>query len=336
MEYTKMRNLYIVAVMKNEKHKLATGLGFLLFFIALSFSQMDDLHKAYMKEVGEMQKTYAKERDDQQRIYFQNYIKSQWEIFRKVPGVSLPASPDSLKIKTIGIPKIKKDENPNIEIINALLKEGIDTTSAVGIALEIIDSLGIDAIREGQSIGIASERNRENRPVIVSYKVDSAETSTLLQSKTEGYKYVENREKPVVKKSCAPRNLQYVFPLKNSCRKTSGFGMREHPILKRQKKHEGVDYAAARNTEVYAIAGGSVAESSFSQTNGHYVAIKHADGMLSYYLHLNEKGVNKGLNVDTGQAIGKAGSSGLSTGPHLHLGIKKNGIWQDPEKVLGM
>jgi murein DD-endopeptidase MepM/ murein hydrolase activator NlpD len=57
---------------------------------------------------------------------------------------------------------------------------------------------------------------------------------------------------------------------------------------------------------------------------------------LSYYLHLNVRSVKKGLNVNAGQAIGKAGSTGLSNGSHLHLGIKKGGVWLDPEKVLGM
>jgi len=279
------------------------------------------------------QETQYYERQKAREAEFYSNLQKKWQRFMKIPDVSLPDSPDSLDLKTVEIPKIEEYDNPNIEIIDALLKEGIDTIRAVNIALEIIDSLGIDAIKEGQSISIAIEKNNKRIPVVVSYKADSSETSTLLRGKANDYKYVEQTEGKA-SKNCKI-NLQYTFPL-NSCRKTSGFGMREHPLLKKNKKHEGVDYAAPKGTSVYAIANGTVTESSYTQVNGNYVAIKHSNDLISYYLHLNEKGMKKGTYVEAGQTIGKVGSTGFSTGPHLHLGIKKNGVWQNPEKVLGI
>jgi murein DD-endopeptidase MepM/ murein hydrolase activator NlpD len=106
--------------------------------------------------------------------------------------------------------------------------------------------------------------------------------------------------------------------------------------LGKPKHHDGVDYGTAKGNEVYAVAGGVVETSDFTDINGNYVAIKHADGITSYYLHLNEKGIAKGSAVEAGQEIGKVGSTGRSTGPHLHLGIMKNGKWEDPEKILGI
>jgi len=311
----------------------------LLFFTALAFSQnLAEQRNAQLKEMQSQRDAYIKETTDQRDAYikeYREYLKNQWNFFRKIPGVSLPASPDSLKIKTVEIPKIKKDDNPNIEIINALLKQGVNEKQAVNIALEIIDSLGIDAIREGQSIGIAAEKNRESAPLVVSYKIDSEETSTLLQSKTDGYKYVESGGNRADKSNrYSWSNSEYKFPLKNFCRKTSAFGMREHPLLRKPLKHDGIDYAAPKGTEVYAIANGIVVESSYTEINGNYVAIKHQNGMLSYYLHLNEKGIEKGSNVEVDQLIGKVGSTGRSTGPHLHFAIMKNGVWVDPERVL--
>jgi murein DD-endopeptidase MepM/ murein hydrolase activator NlpD len=314
--------------------QLSPAIPPLLLLATLAFSQnLAEQRDAHLKEMLYQRNAYIKEMTEQRDAYFKDYLKSQWAYFLKMPGVSLPASPDSLKIKTIGIPKIKQDENPNIEIINALLKEGVNEKQAVNIALQIIDSLGIDAIREGQSIGIAAEKNNAENPVVVSYKIDSLETSTLLQSKTSDYKYVKSGGNSAGKASrCSWANPQYVFPLKNSCRKTSGFGMREHPLLGKPLKHDGVDYAAPRGTEVYAMASGIVVESSYTGINGNYVAIKHANGILSYYLHLNEKGIEKGSHVEAGQMIGKVGSTGRSTGPHLHFAIMKDGTWMDPEK----
>jgi len=311
---------------------------FCLLSISNAISQEDFLAKQQEREREYYERKRAKEADFYERkrakeAEFYSNLQKKWQNFMKIPEVSLPVSPDSLDLKTVEIPKIKAYDNPNIEIIDALLKEGIDTIHAVNIALEIIDSLGIDAIKEGQSIGIAIEKNNKKFPVVISYKVDSSETSTLLRGKANDYKYVEQTEGKAGR-NCKI-NLQYTFPL-NSCRKTSGFGMREHPLLKKNKKHEGVDYSAAKGTSVYAIADGTVMESSFTQVNGNYVAIKHSNGLVSYYLHLNEKGVEKGTHVEAGQTIGKVGSTGFSTSPHLHLGVKKNGVWQNPEKVLGI
>lgn len=320
----------------------------MLLFTALPFAQNTRMKEALERREANF-KEYTKKQNEaiekrnmritealeRREAVFREYAKKHWASFRKVSDISLPESPDSLNIKTVEIPKIKADESPNIEIIDALLKEGINEKQAINIALEIIDSLGIDAIKEGQSIGIFTEQNRAENPVVVSYMVDSSESSTFLRTnKADSYKYVESDANKTKTKSCFTTQSQYEFPLKGYCKRTSKFGMREHPILKKPKKHDGVDYGAAKGSEVYAIADGTVIESSWTDINGYYVAIKHADGMLSYYLHLNEKGIAKGNNVKVGQVIGKVGSTGRSTGPHLHLGIKISGEWQDPEKIL--
>jgi len=303
-----------------------------------------ELRDAYSKEhIKKREEAYAKrdayvkEAIEVREAYFREYAKKRWDSFLKVPGTSLPKSPDSLNIKTVEIPKIKEDENPNIEIIDALLKEGISEEQAVNIALEIIDSLGIDAIKEGQSIGIFTEENKAETPVVVSYMIDSSDASAFLRNnKADGYKYVESEAGKNAKRSCFTTNSSYVFPLKGSCRRTSKFGMREHPVLKKPKKHEGVDYGAAKGNEIYSIADGTVIESAFNNVSGYYVVIIHAGGLSSHYCHLQEMGIKKGVNIVAGQAIGKVGSTGRSTGPHLHLGIKQNGKWVDPEKILNV
>jgi hypothetical protein len=112
---------------------------------------------------------------------------------------------------------------------------------------------------------------------------------------------------------------------------SSGYGMRYHPLTGRRTMHRGVDYRAPRGTPVYSVASGTVVRSGYNSANGHYVAIRHSDRYTSYYLHLHRRLVSRGQSVRSRQIIGKVGSTGISTGPHLHFGFKKpNGAWMDP------
>ena len=112
---------------------------------------------------------------------------------------------------------------------------------------------------------------------------------------------------------------------------TSGFGYRIHPITGARAFHNGVDYRGAVGTPVYAVADGIVAQSSFSNENGNFIAIKHSDNSQSWYLHLHQRGVGSGQRVKGRQVIGKVGNTGRSNGPHLHLGIRQpNGSWMNP------
>lgn len=104
---------------------------------------------------------------------------------------------------------------------------------------------------------------------------------------------------------------------------------RFHPILKRYRAHEGIDYAAPIGTPVSAVGDGVVTKSQYSGGYGNLVIIKHPNGYETYYGHLSKygKGIKKGVRVKQGQVIGYVGSTGLSTGPHLDFRIKKNGTF---------
>lgn len=114
---------------------------------------------------------------------------------------------------------------------------------------------------------------------------------------------------------------------------TSTYGMRRHPVTGRRAMHSGVDYRGRTGEPVFAVAEGKVIKSSYDKYSGNKVAIRHSDGTSSWYLHLSKRGVRKGQTVRAGQVIGKIGSTGRVTGPHLHLGFKKkNGRWMNPLK----
>ncbi|WP_096027083.1 peptidoglycan DD-metalloendopeptidase family protein [Campylobacter lanienae] len=131
-------------------------------------------------------------------------------------------------------------------------------------------------------------------------------------------------------------NFLLIKPVPNA-RVSSRFNpKRFHPVLKRYRAHLGVDYAAPRGTKIYAAGDGVV---SFVGNKGGYgktVTIQHSGGYMTLYAHVNgyANGIKKGKKVKKGQLIAYVGSTGLSTGPHLHLGLYKNGNAINPESVV--
>ena len=111
---------------------------------------------------------------------------------------------------------------------------------------------------------------------------------------------------------------------------------RRHPILRRIVPHNGVDYAAGTGTPVWAAATGTVSFVGPRGANGNLVSIRHANGYESHYAHLSRfaSGLASGDTVEQRQVIGYVGSTGRSTGPHLHFGLKRHGRFIDPQAEL--
>ncbi|MCX6556894.1 MAG: peptidoglycan DD-metalloendopeptidase family protein [Candidatus Aminicenantes bacterium] len=118
-------------------------------------------------------------------------------------------------------------------------------------------------------------------------------------------------------------------------RVTSRFGMRLHPVLGFSARHSGTDFAAPYGTPVRATASGVVIARGRDDGRGNYVAIRHANGYASYYYHLQRfaAGLSAGQRLEQGRVIGFVGNSGLSTGPHLHYGLRKNGAFLNPLRL---
>ena len=115
-------------------------------------------------------------------------------------------------------------------------------------------------------------------------------------------------------------------------RLTSSYGMRFHPVLGHNKKHEGIDYGAATGTPVWSVADGVVKEARFSKSAGNMIVVQHMNGILTEYFHLSRyaEGLKQGARVKQKQIIGFVGSTGMSTGSHLHFGMLKSGAHVDP------
>jgi hypothetical protein len=116
---------------------------------------------------------------------------------------------------------------------------------------------------------------------------------------------------------------------------TSKFGYRKHPIYKKAKFHAGVDFAGKRGTPVLATADGVVVFSGWQSGYGRMVEIRHMDGLKTRYGHNQKNLVKEGDMVKKGQTIAKLGSTGRSTGPHVHFEVRKNGKAVNPLKYVG-
>ncbi|MBN9454898.1 MAG: M23 family metallopeptidase [Bosea sp.] len=115
----------------------------------------------------------------------------------------------------------------------------------------------------------------------------------------------------------------------------SGFGMRYHPIMRYSKMHTGVDWSNRIGTPILAAGNGTVLEAGWSSGYGKHTVIEHANGYVTTYSHQSNfaAGIVKGAKVRQGQVIGYLGSTGLSTGPHLHYEVKVNGNFVNPMKI---
>jgi len=113
-------------------------------------------------------------------------------------------------------------------------------------------------------------------------------------------------------------------------RVTSGFAMRFHPILKTWRQHKGVDYAAPRGTPIRSVGAGVVEFAGWQNGYGNAVEIRHGNGRQNFYAHMSRLDVRKGQRIEQGDPVGAVGSTGWSTGPHLHFEFRVNGQQQNP------
>jgi len=119
-------------------------------------------------------------------------------------------------------------------------------------------------------------------------------------------------------------------------RVSSEFGTRSHPISGERHQHTGIDFAAPAGSPVRAAQAGTVTFAGERGGYGNLVIIRHPDGAETYYAHQRDLSVRTGQAVEAGQAIGTVGSTGRSTGPHLHFELRRGGRPTDPRAALGL
>jgi len=141
---------------------------------------------------------------------------------------------------------------------------------------------------------------------------------------------IKKLQEELAKKNTPAYTGKYLWPLSGYYKVTSDYGMRYHPILKVNKKHTGIDISAPNGTPIMAAGDGTVIIAQYNSAYGNMVIIDHGGGISTLYGHMSSIGVSVGNSVKKGDVIGKVGSTGWSTGNHLHFEVRKNGSDVNP------
>ena len=155
------------------------------------------------------------------------------------------------------------------------------------------------------------------------------------QKELSSAQYEEKLAKLAAQGKNPPSSATWITPV-SGYTITSPFGMRVHPVYKYQLMHNGIDLACPTGTPIYATRAGTVTIAAYQAgVAGYYVSLDHGDGFGSIYMHMTNYVVSAGQKVTAGQLIGYVGSTGVSTGPHLHFGVSYAGSYVNPMAYIG-
>ena len=296
-------------------------------------SKKIDLRKL---KVGTLIETYTKSINDKKIINeIIIYPDIEKKIYVKKVNNKFVAEEDKKKL-------FNKFKLYEVEIHNSIYEslKKIDTPDEIIMEFVQLYSFDIDFqrdIRKGNKIKIFFEIYTDSQNNYIksgninfSEIILDDESYELYRFQSEGDEFVEyfNSDGKSATKALMKTPI-------NGARLSSGFGMRKHPILGYNKKHQGVDFAAPTGTPIMAAGTGHIEFVGNNGGAGKYIRIKHLNGYKTSYSHLSKyaSGIQKNIKVRQGQVIGYVGNTGLSTGPHLHYEVIFNGKRINPMKM---
>lgn len=225
----------------------------------------------------------------------------------------------------------------NVEYIS-LCKQQLD------LQKEILDEAKAAAeLEEQNQQTLIDEKNAEinsynvqinaTQAEIAAYQAEIAARDAEIEALTKAIE--EERKRLASANGLKYDGGQFLFPLASYKYVSSDYGYRNAPTAGASTFHKGIDFAAAYGTDIYAAYDGEVAAASYSGAMGNYIMIDHGDGLYTVYEHCSALYVSKGDRVVMGQTIAAVGSTGISTGNHLHFGVRRNGEYTSPWPYLG-
>ena len=249
---------------------------------------------------------------------------------------------DKYEIDSSSVLAFTKNILKEIVINESLYKSAINADVPPNIIMQFVNLYGFDVdfqreIRNGNIIKIYYEVFLDNKLNI--RKAGNIKFASLALSKNtyELYKYTTNDNNKSEYFDAAGKSAVKALmktPI-NGASLSSGYGMRKHPILGYDRLHQGVDFAAPTGTPIMAAGTGFIEKIGMNGGAGNYIKIKHVNGYKTAYGHMNKfaAGLKKGSKVTQGQTIGFVGSTGMSTGPHLHYEVIFNNKKINPMKM---
>lgn len=213
-------------------------------------------------------------------------------------------------------------------------KAAEESRKAAEESSRVAESLKAD---EESAKAASEEASREAAKATEGPGGSTEETTKLETTKKETTKAETTKapESPGPSENTAPpSSTSLIWPCPSSKRVTSEFGGRDAPIAGASSNHQGMDIGAPTGTNIIAAASGEVVISTYSYSAGNYIMISHGNGLMTVYMHCSQLLVSEGASVKQGDVIAKVGSTGYSTGPHLHFGVRVNGVYVNPRNYV--
>lgn len=264
------------------------------------------------------------------KVIYESGTESYLELILKSTGIA------DLFTRIAVVESILKHDNTIMDNYRAQITE-------INAAKEIVENEKNEQV-EAQNI-LAEKQNQikakqqENQKIIDALNKDINELKKQEAAQEAAAKELQNQINAALKSSSQQSvkysgNGKFGFPLTSYTRVSSKYGYRIHPITGTKKLHSGIDYAAPYGTSILAAEDGVVLTSGWNSGYGYCVTINHGGGYVTLYGHCSSLLVNAGQTVTKGQTIAKVGSTGNSTGNHLHFEVRINGNTVNPEGYL--
>lgn len=250
----------------------------------------------------------------------------QVHLFRTHSGYEIEILPISYQ-KDTHIALLEVDKSPYFDIVNKIKNRRL----ANEFTRVLKHSVNFRGVQKKDKVAIVYDQKMRlgqplGMPDIKVAMIESHRKKHYVFKHSDDKYYNENGKVLIQKYMRKPLNHVHI---------TSHFSKRRyHPILKRWKAHHGTDFGAKRGTPILAAADGKVIYSGWKGGYGKVIKLQHKDGYVTLYAHQSRLRVKKGKHVKKGQIIGYIGSTGRSTGPHLHFGLYKNGRAINPMRMV--
>ncbi len=269
---------------------------------------------------------YVEKMSQYDSLMFKQFVSDKEELESKKAQLkqekkAIVTSRKELKLEKQAIDEMSRKKTAELEEYKANIKDTESQIETYNDKLEQQEKI-IEAALLEQQRRIAEEERR---------KAEEAARKAAELAAQQAAQQANQNVNPVVVPTANPANVTgFVWPLSIKGKITSYFGNRTSPTAGASSYHQGIDVGAAAGTPILAANGGTVVTASYSSAAGNYVMINHGNGVFTVYMHASSLAVSVNQQVTKGQTIAYVGSTGISTGAHLHFGVSVGGKYVNP------
>lgn len=242
---------------------------------------------------------------------------------------------EKLKQDKEEIKQLKATVQQEQQAVQALLAAKETELASVDKDLETADSLAdafaAEIVAQNEVIEQIKQAEEEKKAARKRAEEERRAAEEKARAKTGSTELPSEGNEPAIE---PPFSGTFIWPCPSSRRVTSDYGNRISPTAGASSNHKGIDIGAAQGADIVAAAGGVVVFAGYSSSAGNYVMLDHGGSLYTVYMHASSLCVEKGAAVAQGQVIAKVGSTGISTGNHLHFGVSLDGSYVSPWNYL--